>query len=124
MSGFFILDTVWQNALAFLMSSSVPAAMATTRGHCSASWSPLVKQAAQALPVADDPETGGPTFSFGFCVFSGGLNADDKYEIEEEDEDELRWLLLAGVVIRTLPSMLTDFADALPVEAMLPKTVA
>ena len=79
-----------QNALAFLMSSSLPAAMATKRGHCSTSWSPLLKQAAQALPVADDPETGGPTVTSGFCFFSGGLDADDEDELEEEDEDELR----------------------------------
>ena len=42
---------------------SFPAAMATQSGHCSTSWLPLVKQAAQALLVADDPETGSATFS-------------------------------------------------------------
>ncbi len=46
-----------------------------------------------ALPVADDPATGGPTFSCGFCFFPGGLDADDEDDVddaEEEDEDELR----------------------------------
>ena len=57
-------------------------------------------------------------------MFSGELHATYEYELEEEDEYALRLLLLASVVIRTLPSMLTDFADALPVEAMLPKTAA
>ena len=49
------IDNSLQNALAFLVSSSLPAAMATKKGHCSTLWSPLVKQAAQALLVADDP---------------------------------------------------------------------
>ena len=91
----FILDNPLQNALAFLMSSSLPVAMATKRGHCSTLWSSLVKQAAQTFPFSDDPETGGPepggpALLSSFCFFCGALDADDEDDVEEEDDNELR----------------------------------
>ena len=46
--------------------ASLPAALATKKGHWSISWSPMVKQAAQALLVADDLETGDTTLSSEF----------------------------------------------------------
>ena len=45
-----------------------------------------------ALPAADDPETGGPTFPFSsdFCFFHDGLDEDDEDESEEDDEVSTR----------------------------------
>ena len=95
----FILDNPLQNALAFLMSSSLPVAMATKRGHCSTLWSSLVKQAAQTFPFADDPETGGPepggpALLPSFRFFCGAVDADessdDEDDVEEDDDDVLR----------------------------------
>ena len=106
------LDILLQSALAFLMSASVPPSKACRRGHSSTLWSSFVKQAGHTLPLADDPETGGPgptggpnadgteaggsaaggsasvggvAFSSGLCFLGGGLDVDD-----EDEDDEVR----------------------------------
>ena len=82
------------------MSASVPPAKACRRGHSSTLWSSFVRQAGHVLPLADDPEAGGPAaggsasvgggpaFSSGLCFF--GLGAADEDELEEEEDDEAR----------------------------------